>query len=76
MRYTHTAQAAEVIADLLVLGQVAEEAAVIPVEETEGLSQVVVLQGGQVIVLDGQRVAGLDQEIVVQALVVQVMADC
>ncbi len=30
----------------------------------------VVFQRGQVIVLDGQRVAGLDQEVVVHALVV------
>ena len=52
-----------------------EEAAVISVEEAEGLGQVVVLQGGQVIVLDGQGAAGLDQEVVVQALVIQVMAD-
>ena len=52
-----------------------QEAAVISVEQAEGLGQVVVLQGGQVIVLDGQRTVGLDQEVVVQALVIQVMAD-
>ena len=51
-----------------------EEAAVVPVEQAEGLRQVVVLQGGQVVVLNGQRVACLDQEVVVQAPVVQVMA--
>lgn len=54
----------------------AEEAAIVPVEQAEGLGQVVVLQGGQVIVLDGQRVAGLYQKVIVQPLVVQVVADC
>ena len=54
----------------------AQKAAVISVEQAKGLRQVVVLKGGQVVVLDGQRVAGLDQEIIVQALVIQIVTDC
>ena len=48
----------------------AQEATVVPVEEAEGLCQVVVLQRGEIIVLNSQRVAGFNQEVVVQPLVV------
>lgn len=61
--------------NLLILGKVAEEATVISVKKTKGLCQVVVLQRGEVIVLDSQGAAGLDQEVIVQPLVVQVVAD-
>ena len=60
-------------ADLLVFRQVTEQIAVGLSQQLERLCQVVVLQRAQVIVLDCQAVAGLDEEIVVEASVVQVM---
>ena len=63
------------IACLFVFGKVPQQAAIAPIEQAERLRQVVILQRGQVIVLNGERVAGLDQEVIVQALVVKVMAD-
>ena len=63
-----------VAAYLLVFRQVTEQVAVGASQQLERLCQVVVLQRAQVIVLDCQAIAGLDQEIIVEAFVVQVMA--
>ncbi|KAA6423376.1 MAG: hypothetical protein FRX49_06828 [Trebouxia sp. A1-2] len=60
----------------LVFAQMAQQSAVVSLQQTESLRHMVVFQRRQVIVLDGQRVAGLDQEVVVHALVVQIMTDC
>ena len=53
----------------------AQQATVISVQQAEGLGQVVVLQRGQVVVLDGQWAAGLHQEVIVQPLMIQVVTD-
>ena len=65
-----------VAAYLLVFRQVTEQVAVRASQQLERLCQVVVLQRAQVVVLDCQAVAGLDEEIVVEASVVQVMTHC
>jgi len=54
----------------LLFAQMAQQSAVVSLQQTESLGHMVIFQRRQVVVLDGQRVAGLDQEVVVHALVV------